>query len=311
MRVFVTGGSGFVGKRLVAALVAAEHEVVCLSRSGASSALLASMGASVLSGDLTDADSLLSCVREARPTHVAHLAAEIATQRSKERIDQVNVVGTRALIEACRGMELEKFLLLSSVVRGDARGKTLTEDEPIEATTVYGKSKEQGDAMVLEAHRKWDLPAVILRPSHVYGPGGWLTELLASRIFRIPGSGDNLWDLIHVDDAVAAALLLLESGPVGEAFHVVDDEPVTMKAFFASVARASGRKPFKHAPAWLAKVAKGGGVITAATRSAKSTNAKLKALGWAPKHPKSSDAMAEVMHELSELSAQAAVADGS
>lgn len=298
MRVFITGGSGFIGRRMVEALIEDDHDVVCLSRSGKSSKMLADLGARVVSGDLTDKDSLHSSIREAAPTHVAHLAAEIATQRNRERIEQVNVVGTRDLIDACRGIELEKFLFLSSVVRGDAAGKTLTEDDPIAATTDYGRSKEKGDELVLEAHRDQGLPAVVLRPSHVYGAGGWLGELLGSRVFRLPGSGDNLWDMVHVDDVVSAALLLLDKAPPGEVYHVVDDEPLTMKDFFDNVARESGRKPFKHAPVWVARLARGSDAVTAATRSARSTNDKLKALGWTPKYPRSSEAIAAVVREI-------------
>jgi nucleoside-diphosphate-sugar epimerase len=299
MRVFVTGGSGFIGQRLVATLIDAKHEVVCLSRSGASSALLAEMGADVLSGDLTDSDSVRSCINEAKPTHVAHCAAEIATQRNKDRIEQVNIRGTLSLIEACRSVEdLKCFLFLSTVVRGEAEGQTFTEDTPIPATTAYGRSKQLGDEMVFQAHKDWGLPGVVLRPSHVYGPGGWFAGLLEDKLFRIPGKGENLWDMVHVDDVVAACTMLLEQAPAGEAFHVVDDEPITMKEFFGHAAQALGRKPYGHAPKFLAKMLKGSSAVISAVRSAKSSNLKLKSLGWAPRHPKSSEALAGVVAEI-------------
>lgn len=299
MRVFVTGGSGFIGTRLVATLLENKHEVVCLSRSGASSALLANMGADVLSGDLTDSDSVRSCISEAKPTHVAHCAAEIATQRNKDRIEQVNIRGTLSLIEACRSVDdLKCFLFLSTVVRGDAEGQVFTEDTPIPATTAYGRSKQLGDEMVLQAHKDWGLPGVVLRPSHVYGPGGWFAELLSDKLFRIPGKGENWWDMVHVDDVVSACTMLLEKAPAGEVYHVVDDEPVTMKQFFANVARALGRKPYGHAPKFLAKMLKGSSAVISAVRSARSSNDKLKALGWTPRYPKSSEAVAAVVAEI-------------
>jgi nucleoside-diphosphate-sugar epimerase len=290
VRVFVTGGSGFIGLRLVRQLIAGGHEVICLSRSGQTSARLSELGAEVLSGDLTDPDSVAGSLREAQPTHVAHLAAEIATQRNRERIEQVNVRGTTALVQACRELpDLECFLFLSSVVRGQADGAELAEDDVIRADTSYGKSKQQGDELVLGAHAEWGLPAVILRPSHVYGPGGWFQSCLEDRLFRLPGNGENLWDVVHVDDVVSACALLLEQAPAGKAFHVVDDEPVTMKDFFDRAARAAGRKPFKHAPVWLAKLIKGGNAVDAATRSARSSNSKLKGLGWTPRYPSSAE----------------------
>ncbi len=298
MRVFVTGGSGFIGAPLVRALVAGGHQVVCMSRSGATSAAMAALGAEALSGDLADPRSVARAVAEARPTHVAHCAAEIATQRSAAKVEQINVHGTRALVDACQSLALERFLFLSTVVRGMAHGETFTEDAPIPAHTAYGASKEAGDRMVLDAHAAWGLPGVILRPSHVYGPGGWFAELLADRLFRIPGRGDNLWDVVHVDDVVSACVLLLERGVPGEAYHVVDDEPLTMNDFFGHVAAALGRKPYGHVPVWLAKLIAGKSAITSAVRGARSTNAKLRALGWEPAHPRSADALPAVVTHL-------------
>ncbi len=298
MRVFVTGGSGFIGKRLVAALIGDGHQVICLSRSGQSSAFLAELGAEVLSGDFLDSASVGHSLREAAPTHVAHLAAEIATQRDAGRIDAVNVRGTEALVEACRGLELERFLFLSTVVRGAADGEMFTEKDVIPATTAYGKSKQAGDEIVLRAHREWQLPAVILRPSHVYGPGGWFADLIRDPGFRIPGKGDNLWDLVHVDDVISACELVLEQAPPGAIYHVVDDQPIAMGEFFAEVASALGRKPFGHVPVWLAKMLRGSGPVTSMVRSARSSNARLKALGWQPRYPSATAALTEVVQQI-------------
>ena len=254
-------------------------------------------GSSAGSAAAAPPTALAAGVREAQPTHRAPLAAEIATQRNAHKIEQVNVDGTRRLIEACRGLALERFLFLSTVVRGPASGETFTEDDYIPATTPYGRSKEAGDRMVFESFAAGELPGVVLRPSHVYGAGGWLAELLG-RMFRIPGDGENLWDVVHVDDVVSACALLLERGEPGQAYHVVDDTPLTANEFFAAIAQALERKPFGHVPAWLAKLAAGGGAVVAATRSAKSTNAKLKALGWTPAHPRAVDALPDVVAAL-------------
>lgn len=298
MRVFVTGGSGFIGYALVKSLVAGGHDVVCLSRSGGSSARLAQAGAEVLSGDITDSEAVAGALAEARPTHVAHLAAEIATQRNKKRIRQVNVGGTEAVVAACRDLALERFLFLSTVVRGSASGETFTEDAAIPADTEYGRSKQQGDEIVTHAHQAWGLPTVILRPSHVYGPGGWFAGLLGDRMFRLPGKGDNWWDVVHLDDVVSACVLALAEAPPGGVFHVVDDEPVTMKQFFDRAAEAMGRKPFGHAPVWAAKLLKGAGPVVSAVRSAKSSNARLKELGWIPEYASSAAGIVAAVEEL-------------
>jgi len=282
----------------VRALTSDGHQVICLSRSGETSAALAELGAEVLSGDLLDSDTVTGCVREAQPTHVAHLAAEIATQRNKDRIERINVHGTQTLVDACRDLELQGFLFLSTVVRGKAKGETFTEEDIIPATTAYGRSKAAGDAIVMHAHRDWGLPSVILRPSHVYGAGGWFAEIATSRAFRIPGKGENLWDVVHVDDVVSACMLLLQTSPPGEVYHVVDDAPITMNEFFGHVAQALDRKPYGHVPAWMAKIIKGSGPIVSAVRSARSTNDRLKALGWEPRYPRSADALPEVIREI-------------
>ena len=95
----------------------------------------------------------------------------------------VNVEGTRALR---RGVPWPpgspRVVFTSTVVTGDAHGALLTEDEPLPVATPYGRSKQEGERLLPRA----GCPAVVIRPSHVYGPGGWYAEELVARL-RQPG----------------------------------------------------------------------------------------------------------------------------
>ena len=104
-------------------------------------------------------------------------------------------------------------------------------------------------------------PAVVVRPSHVYGPGGWYGEELVPRLrqpgrFAVIGSGANLWDVVHVEDVAAAILLAVgDDAANGRVYHVADDEPITYYDFMAltaselaSGARGASRRRWR---AWL------------------------------------------------------------
>ena len=102
------------------------------------------------------------------------------------------------------------------------------------------------------------LPAVVLRPSHVYGPGGWYAKELVPRLtqpgrFAVIGSGANLWDVLHVQDLLAALMLAVDSADApGGTFHVADDEPITFYEFMRLTAEALGvgRPRRIPAPVW-------------------------------------------------------------
>jgi len=283
MRILVTGASGFLGKVACARLVGEGHEVVALVRRPGSEPA----GTRAVAGDLARPETLAPAVGAAAPDVVLHLAAEIASQRSEEKIRTVNVDGTRALIEAINNSgAAPRVVFTSTVVTGDAAGALLTEDAPLPVTTPYGRSKQEGERLVRES----GLPSVIVRPSHVYGPGGWYADELVARLrapgrFCVIGKGANLWDVVHVDDVVAALALALETLPAGETYHCADDTPVTYFDFMALTARTLGLGAPRRIPATLARLAAGANAVDAVTRSARSSNAKLRAAGWTPRHP--------------------------
>ena len=283
MRVLVTGASGFVGHAACRELLARGHEVRALVRRAGSQP----EGTTAVAGDLTDAGALVAAVRDASPEGVVHLAAEIATQRDAERVREVNVEGMRRLLEACATSGAPKVVFTSTVVTGEANGALLTEDEPLPVQTPYGRSKQEGEALLLGS----GLPAVVVRPGHVYGPGGWYEHEMLARLrqpgrFAVIGRGDNLWDVVHVDDVARALVDALERAPAGEIYHAADDEPIAYYEFMALSAQALGVGPPRRIPAWVARLAAGSSAVSAVVRSARTSNAKLKRdLGWAPRYP--------------------------
>lgn len=287
MRILVTGASGFVGRSLCALLVERGHDVAALVRREGSQP----PRTRPLAGELGDAARLSTLLAEERPDCVVHLAAEIASQRSERKLREVNVDGTARLLEACSALGADdaasapRFVFASTVVTGEAHGAMLSEEQALPVQTPYGRSKQEGERLVLAS----GLPAVVVRPSHVYGPGGWYVDELIAQLrrpgrFAVIGSGGNLWDVVHVDDVAAAFALAVESAPAGSIYHVVDDEPITFYEFMALTANELGLGAPRRTPPTLAKLVAGRNAVAAAVRSARSSNAKIKReLDWIPR----------------------------
>lgn len=283
MKVLVTGASGFLGRYVCEQLVERGHETGALVRRPGSEP----EGTLAVAGDLTDSHTLKLAMKVFAPECVIHLAAEIASQRDAKKIQKANVDGTRDLINACEAGGVKRFVFASTVVTGEAHGEVLTEDSKLPVETAYGHSKQEGERMARESK----LEEVIIRPSHVYGPGGWFEEEFVNRLrqpgrFAVIGSGKNWWDVVHVEDVATAFVLATEKAPAGSLYHVVDDKPIHYYDFVALTAEALGTGPPRRIPAWIASLAAGRDTVKAVTRSAKSSNAHIKAeLGWEPKFP--------------------------
>jgi len=304
MRALVTGASGFIGRVLCRQLLEQGDEVFALVRRPGSEPA----GTTALVGDLRDGAALRGRVEQAQPDCVVHLAAEIASQRREDKLVEVNVRGTERLLDACLHGAGDgtgsgpRFVFSSTVVTGDARGELLSEDRPLPVQTPYGRAKQEGERMIRES----GLPYAIVRPSHVYGSGGWYAEELVPRLrqpgrFAVIGRGENLWDVVHVEDVASALVLAATSPDAGAVHHVADDEPITFFDFMALTARALGTGPPRRIPVALARLAAGRNAVDAVIRSARSSNAKAKReLGWSPRFPSARegipDAVAGLAH---------------
>jgi nucleoside-diphosphate-sugar epimerase len=300
MKVIVTGASGFVGRATCAELVRRGHEAIASVRRPGSEP----PGTQALIADLTDASSLQENVPAQGADAVIHLAAEIASQRNARKVWEVNAEGTRRLLEACAPEGPEgggpRFVLASTVVTGDARGELLEPDKPLPVETPYGESKREAEKLVRES----GLHAVIVRPSHVYGPGGWYADEFVKRLrqpgrFAVIGPGDNWWDVVRVEDVARALADAAERGPAGAVYHVADDEPIRFYDFVALTAKALGVGPPRRIPVWLANLAAGRNAVRAAVRSARSSNARIKdELGWRPEYPTAAEGVPDAVAKL-------------
>jgi nucleoside-diphosphate-sugar epimerase len=297
MRVLITGASGFIGHVLSAQLLEQGHEVHALVRRVGSQP----PGTTPLAGDLLDAGLLQERVAESKPDCVVHLAAEIASQRSTRKVMQVNVDGTERLLAACAGSGgSPRVVFASTVVTGDARGRLLDEDTQLPIETPYGIAKQQGERLVADS----GLPYAIVRPSHVYGPGGWYAQELIPRLrqpgrFAVIGSGRNLWDVVHVDDVASALVLAATSTQTGSIYHVADDQPITFYDFMALTAEALGTVPPRRIPAAIARLVAGPNAVAAVVRSARSSNEKAKReLGWSLRFPGAREGIADAVSRL-------------
>jgi nucleoside-diphosphate-sugar epimerase len=297
VRVLVTGASGFLGGYVCRELLERGHEVAALVRRPGSEP----SGCQAVEGDLTDVSTMAWGLEKTRPECVIHLAAEIASQRSASRIEQINVEGTRRLVDACLAInDAPRFMFASTVVTGDAHGAELNEASALPVETAYGRSKQMGERLVRES----GLEHVILRPSHVYGPGGWFEEEFVTRLrqpgrFAVIGRGDNWWDVVRVEDVASAFADAAEGAPNGALYHVVDDEPIRFYDFVALAARALGVGEPRRIPAALARLFAGSDPVQAVVRSARSNNRRIKdELLWRPRWPTAHEGVPDAVAQM-------------
>ena len=169
MRALVTGGTGFIGIHLIAALAARGWRVRCLARQTSNRRPLAAYDIEYVVGDLRDGPALRQAVQGV--THVFHLAG-LTKARTIADYDRINCGGTQALLDACLASNttLQAFVYISSIAAAgpSATGRPVTERDAPQPVGPYGRSKLRAEQAVLSSRQR--LPVIVLRPSAIYGP---------------------------------------------------------------------------------------------------------------------------------------------
>jgi nucleoside-diphosphate-sugar epimerase len=260
MRIFVTGGSGFVGGAAIRKFVASGHDVRAMSRSEASDAKIRALGAAPVRCDLLDVSAAHIGDAEA----VLHCAAFVEQWGPKDAWKRFNVDGTAAMLAAAKQAGARRFIHISteSVLWRGQHLRNVDESYPLALNSPYPYSwtKARAEMLVREAATNDFIP-IILRPRFIWGPGD--TTLLPT-IRAMAKSGGWMWidggrartSTTHIDNLVHAIELSLTKGRGGEAYFVLDDGVHTMKEMISGIAASEGiTLAEKQLPAWLADFA--------------------------------------------------------
>lgn len=244
MKIFVTGGAGFIGSNFVYMMLEKhpDYDIVCidsLTYAGNLNTLedaLKNPKFKFSKTDITDRKAIYKLFEEEKPDIVVNFAAESHVDRSilnPQLFIETNVIGTSVLMDACREYGIKRYHQVSTdEVYGDLpldRPDLLfTEETPINTSSPYSSSKAAADLLVLAYHRTYGLPVSISRCSNTYGPYQFSEKLIplmianASEDKKLPvyGEGINVRDWLYVDDHNSAIDLIIHSGKFGEVYNI-------------------------------------------------------------------------------------------
>ncbi|MBI4338191.1 MAG: GDP-mannose 4,6-dehydratase [Chloroflexi bacterium] len=246
-KVLVTGGAGFIGSHVVDRLVELGHDVVVVDNLSTGKRRNLNPGARFYQMDLRDL-RLIDVFRQERPQVVDHHAAQVsvpASVRDPSNDAQVNVLGAINLLEACRGVGIERFIYASTggALYGEPRYLPCDEAHPVRPLSPYGASKFAVEAYLWAYAALCGFQPVVLRYSNVYGPRQephgeagviaiFTVALLEGRQPVIYGGGEQERDFVYVGDVANANLLALEHG-TGEAYNIATNTATSVNQVVA------------------------------------------------------------------------------
>lgn len=311
MKALVTGGTGFIGRKLIDQLVEKGINVFALIRSTSDTSDLPNE-VTLIEGDLFDIQSLKKVVSDSQAEVVVHLAAYFDFYpKDKELLYRTNVEGTKNMMNACVDSSVTRFIYCSTTeVIGPVDNPPGDEESELRPQWEYSKSKVLAEEAIREISAETGLSHIILRPTGVVGEGelyvGYdiIEALNTGSVPVIPTKGKGQINMfMHVDDVISGILLALTSeSALNQTIILCPDEAISWKELFDSICEYIGKKPPRRGvPLSLAKAGmavlsrfKGRGrktflwhtqSIEAVAQNRWYTNEKAKRiLGWSPQY---------------------------
>jgi nucleoside-diphosphate-sugar epimerase len=260
MNIFVTGATGFLGKRLLTKLKQNNHAVTALSRSKDSDAVLMGLGAKVVSGSLSNIEEWEAAL-EGQDV-VIHAASPIEVWGEWDMFEREIVLATGNLYRFSAKRGVKRFIYISTEAVLQDRQPLLDVDEtlpyPDEPNSYYGKAKKLAELALLNSTLSTE--RIILRFPFLWGRGDQQLEKMIAKIragqFVWIDQGQVVIDMVHVENAVEAIQLALTGGTDKSIYFVTDDRPMTAKEFFVPLLKKRGiTTPDASLPSWLARPA--------------------------------------------------------
>ncbi len=253
MRAFVTGGTGFLGRRVVERLLARGWQVRVLARSPEKGAAVAALGAEIVQGDLGDVDGFKHALSGCDVTVL--VGARAVSHGTWDEFVRENVVATERLIDESLAQGVRRVVYVSSlgIFEIPRDSVTITEDTESDREPLlrgnYTRSKIDADRIASAAARAGK-PVVIVRPGRIYGHDhplgqplylGRVKKRVGSNFCLVVGKGSYLTPISYVENAADAVVAAATTqGVDGRAFNVVDDPDLTHSRYFKAVSRLPG-----------------------------------------------------------------------
>jgi len=309
MKVLLAGATGAIGTPLVAALLAGGHEVFGLSRTPGSDERLLALGAEPVIADAMDRDGLLAAVGGLQVDAVIHELTALKKipmrHRDMATTDALRQLGTANLLAVARATGARRFVTQSFFAGYgfyDHGAHVLTEDDAF-APTTHDAFEPHVAAMRSAEQQTFTadgIEGIALRYGAFYGPGAGteaMLDLLRGRRLPVPRDGGGTISCVYIEDAAAATVAALEKGRPGQAYNVVDDQPVSWGDFLGALADAFGTPPPLPVPRWMLRIAPFAYMFL--TSTVRVSNAKAKReLGWTPSAPTYRDGIARTAQAL-------------
>jgi nucleoside-diphosphate-sugar epimerase len=298
MRVFVAGGTGVMGRRLVVQLVARGHQATATTTSAGKLVLLEQLGAEGIVMDGLDAASVGEAVAAARPDAIVHEMTALSVVRTgrpnfrhPERLtattNRLRTEGTDHLLAAAEATGVSHVVAQSVASwTGIGEGGQVREEDPLPSEEVGPKMRGAAEALRYVEDVVVNAGGAALRYGGFYGPGATndLVELVRKRRFPLVGDGTGYFNWVHLDDAASATILAVEQQAKG-VFNIVDDEPAQVREWLPYLAESAGARRPMRLPKWVAQLL-GGEMVKIMTDGRAFSNAKAKReLGWELRYP--------------------------
>ncbi len=300
MKLFVTGGTGAIGRVLLPKLVDNNYEVFALVRNPNRSKMIESLGVKTIIAEVLNKDDLKKVIKKIEPEVIIHqlTALKNSTGNFKKFDEEFALTNrfrtevTDTLIEAARLVGTKRFIAQSFGGWPNERkgGSIKTEKDPLDSSPPANFRKTLAAIQYLEnaIRNVKDFDALALRYGIFYGSGtgfakdGIIAELIKKHKMPIVGDGKGVWSFTHIDDAASSTIKAIKNGNQG-IYNVVDDEPAMVKDWLPFLTNVLGAKPPSKVPEWVAKFIIGEGGISMMTqiRGCSNTKAKLE-LSWQP-----------------------------
>ena len=255
MKVFVTGGTGFIGGHVVRKLRDRDDDVIALVRDPQKAAALGDHGCTLVQGDLADSAEIRTAM--AGCDAAIHMAAiyEVGIPKGQRTaMYEANVLGTENVLRAALEEKVPRVVYVSTVAAfGNTEGQVVDESYQHKGnyTSYYDETKHKAHQIARRLIDDESLPCVIVQPGGVYGPGdhsqigNMIDQFLSGRMPLIPFP-ELGFNLVHVDDVADGILLALDSGKLGEQY-VLGGQICTIREAIETLASVTGRKAPKRA----------------------------------------------------------------